>query len=190
MAENISIRSLEKYDINPFRKELLEEFAPVKKREYVSQDGKNGVQNILVANGTGEVIGESRLFRYKTVDTEQFTKIFTKRVAAIFDMTKPASRVFAYLQNVLPVGKDELYFDIIECKEFTGYTSVTSIWAGVKWLIENEFIARNRKTNFLFINSTIFFNGDRVAFVEVLTKRKKDDSIPENQMNMFEQTKK
>lgn len=177
-----NIRSLKGVEKNPFKKELLQDFQAVKKREYIDQEGQRGVVNTIISRD-GESVGESRFFRYKKYDPEQFAKIFVSRVSAMWDMPKPASRVFSYVLSMLPKDKDTIYMDINGAKKFTKYGNDTSVWNGIKWLMENDFLAKSDRTNIYFINPTIFFNGDRAAFVDMIIKE--DKSPNSNQIDLF-----
>jgi len=185
MGKISNIRSLSGHDRNPFRKELLEQFEPVKKREYISQEGDKGVANIITSRD-GEVVGESRFFRYKTYDSHQFAKVFTSRVTAMWDMPKPASRIFSYILTILVKDKDEIYFDANDAMKYTEYSSQGSIWQGVKWLLENDFIAKAHRTNVYYINPTIFFNGDRAAFVDLIIREDQPKAANPDQLSIFE----
>lgn len=183
MAREIkNIRSLKGVDKNPFKRELLEDFQVVKKREYIDQAGQKGVTNTIISRD-GEEVGESRFFRYKKYDSEQFAKVFVNRVSAMWDMPKPASRVFSYILSILPKDKDTIYMDINSTKKFTKYSNDASVWSGIKWLMENDFLAKSDRMNIYFINPTIFFNGDRAAFVDVLIKDDKKENP--NQTDLF-----
>lgn len=177
-----NIRQTEKHEKNPFRKELLEDFQVVKKREYMNVDGDRGVQNLVVTRDS-EVVGESRFFRYRRYDPEQFAKVFTRRVTAMWDMPKPAGRMFSFVLSVLPKDNDEIYIDVKDAMQFADYKTEKSIWEGIKWLLENEFLAKSTKTNFYFINPTIFFNGDRAAFVDLIVKE--NIQAATNQLDIF-----
>lgn len=155
---------------NPFATALLEEFQSVTRREYLNSDRSKGVVN-NITDSHNNLLGESRFFRVKKVDTATFTKVFTDKVSALWDMPSNATRVFAYIQTILHPNKDTIYFLPSEAQEKTNYTEAT-VWKGVKWLMENDFIAKSNKPYIYFINPTIFFNGDRVAFVEVIEKQR------------------
>jgi hypothetical protein len=183
-----NIRSLKGVNQNPFKKELLEDFQVIKKREYIDQEGRRGVTNTIV-NREDEVVGESRFFRYKKYDSEQFAKVFVSRISAMWDMSKTASRVFSYILSILPKDKDTIYMDVSSAKEFTTYKNDASIWNGMKWLMENDFIAKSDRTNIYFINPTIFFNGDRVAFVDILIKDHKKKILNQENPSRCDQKK-
>lgn len=181
-----NIRQSERHEKNPFTQELLEDFRVVKKREYMNTEGDKGVQN-LVISGNDEVVGESRFFRYRTYDPEQFAKVFTRKVTAMWDMPKPAGRMFSFVLSTLPKEKDEIYIDIKEAMQFADYKTEKSIWEGIKWLLENGFLAKSIRTNFYFINCTIFFNGNRAAFVEMIVKNSGDAA--DKQLDVFQEDK-
>jgi len=185
MKEIRNIRSVKGEAKNPFRKELLEDFQVVKKREYIDQAGQKGVTNTIISRD-GQEVGESRFFRYKKYDPEQFAKVFVSRVTAMWDMPKPASRVFSYILKILPKDKDTIYFDMKDCLKYTKYNNETSVWNGIRWLMMNDFVAKSDRTNLYFINPTIFFNGDRSAFVDVLIKDNKKENP--NQTDLFRNT--
>lgn len=187
-----NIRQSEKHEKNPFRKELLDEFQVVKKREYMEPSGDRGVQNLVISRD-GEAIGESRFFRFRKYDPEQFAKVFTSRVTAMWDMPKPASRMFSFVLSILPKEKDEIYLDIKEAMKFCDYKTEKSAWEGIKWLLENGFLAKSIRTNWYFTNTTIFFNGDRAAFVDLIIKQepnhnpKQTGLFPHNNLSLEQQ---
>ena len=166
---------MDKYDLrkmkglreNPFHEELLDEFKVTKKREYLS--GDKGVQQLIV-NNEDQIIGESRFFRIKKYDNEKFTKIFTARMTNMWDMIPSATRVYSYILTNLPKESTEMYLFIEDVKKFTRYKAENSVWRGINWLITNNFIAKSYKPGFYWLNPTLFFNGDRVAFVEMIVK--------------------
>ena len=164
--EITTLKSVPKYEENPFRKELLDDFQVQKKRKYITPQGDSAIQNILVSKDDGEIIGESQFYQYKKVDQEKFVKIFTKKLAVMWDMPNAASRVLTYVVSMLQKDSDRFYLNPTKAMKFCKYKSARSIWSGVKWLIENYLIAKSVDTNVYFINPTVMFNGDRVAFVE------------------------
>jgi hypothetical protein len=50
--------------------------------------------------------------------------------------------------------------------EYTGYNAKKTILNALSELLENKFIARGSNPYHYFINPTIFFNGDRLIFLE------------------------
>lgn len=176
------LRSSEKFRENPFREKLIQELVIRHQKKQVCVDGDNSTSQIVI-NGEGDVTGHASFYQIRRVDPAQFTKIFISRVAGIWDMPRPATRVFSYILNVLPKQKDEIFIDYEKALEFTEYSSHNSINNGLKWLIENEFVAKSIKPLHYFINPNIFFNGDRVAFVDFIAK----NSVPKSELEFKEE---
>ena len=96
----------------------------------------------------------------------------------MWDMIPPATRVYSYILFHLPIRKTEMYFDLDEMIEFTRYKSTTSIWKGIKWLIDNDFIEKGHKPGWFWLNPTLFFNGDRAIFVDTIVREGTDSLLP------------
>ena len=71
----------------------------------------------------------------------------------------------------LKPNQDYFYFDLDECKEYTGYKSQQSVYNGLGGLISNEIIARGKKDYIYYINPMVFFNGNRIAFTKMYVKK-------------------
>ena len=84
----------------------------------------------------------------------------------MFALSKAGVKVFAFIASVAKVNKDVVYFEIDECKKFTGYKTHVPILTGLSELIELQFIARTKVHYKYFINPTMFFNGSRIAFIK------------------------
>jgi len=122
-------------------------------------------EEIIVNKSTNEVTGHTAFMKFQTVDKEKFVKVFTENVSSLFDLSRPAIRVFCYVLDRAKPNIDQIIFDLEDAKEFTGYTSKGTIFKGVSELIENRIIARSKQYYIYYINPNIFFNGDRVSFV-------------------------
>ena len=122
-------------------------------------------EEIIVNKNTNEVTGHTAFMKFQTVDKEKFVKVFTENVSSLFDLSRPAIRVFCYIMDRVKPNIDEVTFTLDDAMEFTGYTSKATIFKGVSELIENRFIARSKQHYIFYINPNIFFNGDRVSFV-------------------------
>jgi len=83
-------------------------------------------------------------------------------------MPRSATDVFRYIIDNLQPNHDTIYLwekDIVP-----DHLTRTSFYRGKSWLSENDFIAPHEKPNVYFINPTVFFNGDRLALVNVWEK--------------------
>lgn len=161
------------FDTNPFIEEAIEEIkvSTGQKRQLIS--GTKDVTNHIV-NYDGEIVGHSRFVRFIEVDEEKFIKVYIKRFAAFYDLTKSGKRVFGYIiGHCLIPNKDIFYIDYEEAKLVTGYRTVTVIRSGISSLIENKIIARSRSPYKYYMNPLTFFNGDRVSFAKTYIKNRK-----------------
>lgn len=167
MGKEISLRGSKSWRENPFIESTVEavsEHTIVQKR-FARSEMKN--KAAIVNVGSGDIVGETALMTYKTVDNEQFAKVYTKGVAKWSGMTPSTARVFEYILNSLKPNDDTvMVYEPIFLEENDGI-SKNSFYRAIGWLIKNEFIAKSVYPNVYFINPTLFFNGSRLALVEV-----------------------
>lgn len=153
------------YKVNnksPFMDELLEVEISSRRRIIA---GKS--PSMIVNSDTGQVEGVQTFAVLEKVDKEQFTKIYRQGLAGMFGLSKSGVKVFSFIASIVRPNKDEVIFEMDECKKFTGYKTHAPIMTGLSELIENNFIARSNKHYRYFINPSMFFNGSRVAFIKM-----------------------
>jgi hypothetical protein len=124
--------------------------------------------------------------RYIEVDEAQFTKLYVSELSALFDLTKPAIRVFAYLLTALRPNKDTILFIMDDCLEFTKYKSKKDVLSGLSCLIESKIIARSKQEFIYYINPLIFFNGNRITFAKSYIKQTRNNYTPMQSFNQIE----
>lgn len=160
--KNISVFKQE--ESNPFIDDLVE--VKVSKRNIVA--GKTS--HVLIDEETGEMVGNAAIMNIRKYDPTQFIKFYTGKISLVFELSKRAQSVFSYIiENTIP-NKDFVYVDIEDCMKETGYKSRATVISGLSELIEKKFIARSSSQVKYFINPTIFFNGNRVSFIETAVK--------------------
>lgn len=149
-------------DTSPFINDLVEMEISNRRRIIAGKSSE-----VLVNNTTGEVHGSTVFAINEKVDKEEFTKIYRKGLAGMFGLSRAGIKVFAFIATIVKPNKDMIYFEIKDCKKFTGYKSHQPINTGLSELIESKFIARTDAPYRYFINPTMFFNGSRVAFIKI-----------------------
>jgi len=161
---------------NPFLNETL----------YHVEKGKKSVlfgnkEGDYIMDKEGEAVGHSVFVKRIDVDKAQFAKIYINNLASWFELSKTGIRIFAYILNNLKPNNDNFIFSYESCMEYTGYKTRKSIADGIRELIENDFIARGINQYIYFINPTIFFNGDRITFLNHyrIREQKKEQKIDE-----------
>lgn len=172
--------SVVRYKFNPFLSDLV-----INLREKQVRLGSLGKDShVLVNESTGQSQG-THLVTYRSVDTEQFLKLFTKNIALTFDLTSPGIKAFNVLCWAVQVGalaKDEVSLDTIALEDFLAAHknrnpplkdfSVATFKRGLTELEAAKLIAKTVRAGRYFVNPSFVFNGDRVAFTTVIERKK------------------
>lgn len=155
---------------NPFLMDTAQHIEKGDKVILMSTDSADRVVSV-----EGEVRGHSLFAKRIKIDKAQFTKIYINNIAVWFGLSKAGIRIFGYVVSILKPNNDSFNFDFQNCMEFTGYTARKTIITGMSELLENKFIARGANPYHFFINPTVFFNGDRVSFLERYEIKESDE---------------
>ena len=75
-------------------------------------------------------------------------------------MPIPAFAVFRYILNFVKYS-DIITLDINKICKFTKYKNKSSIYSGIRWLIDNKFIAKKNEDVY-WINFHYFYRGNRL----------------------------
>jgi regulatory protein YycH of two-component signal transduction system YycFG len=109
--------------------------------------------------------------RREVKDTEQFVKFYMDNLKLFFNLSPRALKVVSYVMSVTKPNIDNIYFDMEDCKNYTSINSKTTIISALSELISNDFLAVSSKRYLYFINPSIFFNGNRVTFINSAIKQ-------------------
>lgn len=160
---------------SPDRNPLIEDNAVLTKRRYV----RTGRSRDLVDPQTGEVSAVATIHTVEERDDAEFVKVFAAGVQAMYGLTKTGMRVFQAVldeyQNTSMAGgfADSVYLywfgnglngRVLDMGERTFHT-------GFKELLLNRFLAP-RSANLYWVNSSLFFKGDRVKFITEYRKKR------------------
>jgi len=175
-----------RYAESPFRTDLV---IPVKDRQVrLSRLGRDS--NVLVNNGTGEVQG-THVTTFKRVDGERFIKLFTQNIALTFDLKAAGIKAFtvlAWAMQEKSIEKDLVPLDKLVLDEFLDKNSLKmsqpTFWRGLAELEQAKIIAKHIRQGWYFINPNFIFNGDRIAFTQVIERDRKADT---KTIDMFEE---
>lgn len=166
-----------RYEKNPFLEDMI---IPTKNRSVrLNKLGKGN--NVLINQSTGEFMG-THVTTYRKVDSDQFIKIFTQNIALTFNLDQAGIKAFSILawavQNTA-VAKDQVQLDSITLKKFLEFQenknlklSLSTFRKGVSSLEKNKIIAKCIRPGDYFINPNFVFNGDRIAFTNVIEREK------------------
>lgn len=173
-GQKLSI-NLRKLDYSPSFNPLVEPQTIKAKRRLV----KSGRTEDLVNQATGEITGVAAIHQIEERDDAEFVKVFAAGVAASYDLTKTAQRVFQvvldqYQRTPMSKGYADYvnlfwFGDGIEGRD-VGMSEKT-FQRGLKELLAKRFIYPKDSASF-WTNPALFFKGDRVLFIKEYRRRK------------------
>lgn len=180
----MSTINLRKLDFSPLVNPLVEPQQIQSKRRFV----RSGRADELINPATGEVHGVATIHLVEERDDAEFVKVFAAGVAASYELSKTAQRVFQVVIDVYqrtPMSRgfadsiDLFWFgDGIEGRD-VGMSEKT-FQRGLKELLEKRFLYPKTPTSF-WTNPALFFKGDRVLFVKEYRRRREgSDEVERN----------
>lgn len=161
MEKKLSVSSAEKHEHNPFLGEDLFKIDKGRKQIIVG-----GTKDVLVDSETGETKGMAFMHRIKTVDKAQFVKLYVSEIQSLFDLSRTGLKVFGFVINSLRINGDTIYINHRKVMEYCEYKSTRPVYKGLAELLNNNIIAMSKDANMWYINPSIVFNGDRIAFIK------------------------
>lgn len=143
---------------------------------------KVGKKRITVGGGThvadsGEYLSHSGIHIVKETDSEEFLKIYTKNVRAIFDLKPTTQRVLQFLMSELQKtpNADAIYLVWMGAEEYFSHENLSvsrpSFQRALKELLDKGFIAESTRPSMFWFNPNLFFNGDRMTFIHEYRRR-------------------
>lgn len=172
-----------KFERNPFvfedtEKATLKLEIPTKTKKKIVGNSDLGVVNVH----TGEVEGGNFLWTNKTVDDEQFAKIYIKEISSLYDLTKTGFRALSFILSKLEPNKDLVYVYYPDMQEYCGWTIRKTCNSGLKELLTAKIIAPSLQPGFWFINPHVVFNGNRLTLVTNYTRKGTNEQTNDIQM--------
>lgn len=168
-----SLKTL-RHDVSPLVNPLLEPQQITTKRRFV----RSGRAEDLVNPQTGEIHGIATVHQVEERDDAEFVKVFAAGVAASYELSKTAQRVFqVVLDQYQRTPMSRGFADHVNLFWFDGGIdgravdmSERTFMRGLKELLEKRFIASKDGTAF-WTNPALFFKGDRVLFIKEYRRR-------------------
>lgn len=161
----------QKYKENPFMSEDGKGIV-VYKNKY-TQVETNGPLAIT-DTGSGETMNIAQVRKVELVDSDRFVKLYIANLDSFFDLKPGTIRIMtAVLSEVADARNahgDTIYLNYNRVKEYfsakgTKPPARPTFFSAMAEMVEKGFLAPSVDTNLWFINPTIFFNGDRIRFV-------------------------
>lgn len=190
-SKSLQKTRLLKYDSNPFvDDDLLLQLSGLKNVRYTETS-----RNAIVDTQTGEYTPAIlQVVKTTRADKEQFVKLYTTHLKVFFELSSPTFKLLQYVLNVIQMEAkntdlvDLSLEDAISFFSKRGEKISRAVWfRGLKELIEKQFLAKNRKfSSKYFINPKLFFNGDRIDFIERFELEKKQEVITKEEYKLKE----
>ena len=175
MSDKLSLKAMKSEMMSPLINPLVEPQQLKTRRRLV----RSGRSEDLVNQATGEISGVAAIHQIEERDDAEFVKVFAAGVAATYDLTKTAQRVFqVVLDQYQRTPMSRGYADSVELFWFgsgingrdAGMSERT--WMrGLKELLEKRFLYP-KTTSTYWTNPALFFKGDRVLFIKEYRRRK------------------
>lgn len=166
--------------MNPVHNPLIEPQEITTKRRYV----RSGRADALISASTGEISAIATIQTVEERDDAEFVKVFAAGVAASYELTKTAQRVFQIVLNQYqktPMSKG--FADSLELYWFNDGLdgqnigmSERTFQRGLKELLVKRFLSPKTPTSF-WVNPALFFKGDRVMFIKEYKRKKQAEEI-------------
>lgn len=163
------VSDLSKLKYSPTVNPLMEPQQIRSKRRYV----RSGRADELISASTGEIMGVATIHQVEERDDAEFVKVFAAGVAASYELTKTAQRVFSVVLDQYqrtPMNRGfadhvNLFWfgDGIEGRD-VGMSEYT-FKRGLRELLDKKFLAPKDGVSF-WTNPALFFKGDRVLFIK------------------------
>jgi len=142
-----------------------------------------GTKKISVSGGRhisddGESVEHSGIHIVRQVDESQFLKVYTKNIKAIFDLKPSTQKILQYLMQTLQrtPNVEGVYLSWFGAAEYFTeenlQMSKASFHRAMKELLQKKFIAESMEPNMFWFNPNLFFNGNRMTFVNEYRKVK------------------
>ncbi len=140
---------------------------------------RSGRSDELVNPATGEVVGVAAIHQVEERDDAEFVKVFAGGVAAAYDLTRTAQRVFSvvldeYQRTPMAGGYADsvrlFWFDDGLDGRAVGLSEYT-FKRGLRELLDKGFLYPKDPAAF-WVNPAMFFKGDRVMFIKEYRRRK------------------
>lgn len=137
----------------------------------------------------GEILAGAEIRKVSMVDSDKFVKVFTNKIGLFFGLSLRAQKLLEVLMaqmSAMP-GGDRIYLNSTTVERYMadqgrkGLARATYARA-LDEMLEKGFIARSDQQHLYFINPAIFFNGDRIRFVEEFRRKKAERRADERQL--------
>lgn len=151
-----TIKDYEVYSVNPSTVLIsdVKVINQIKKGEIKRmQDLDTGEETII------QEMGEHLVFKK---DSREYRKVYVDSLPTVSMLSSAGLKVWCYVLARLIAKKDEVFINLEDCMEYTGYKTRANIYNGIINLLEHGLLFKKVGSGVYFINVNIFFNGNRI----------------------------
>lgn len=145
-----------------------------RKRTVVVKGGK-----AIVDGETGQTEDLAEVVMVREVDDQQFVKLFTQNLRVFFDLSPGAMKLLQVVLHQVQKtpNHDQIMLNLALVEDYFTRSqqepmSKASFHRAIHELLEKKFLAESVLTGLYFINPHLFFNGDRVRFVQEFRRKR------------------
>lgn len=170
------ITNLRTISPSPLVNPLIQPQQITTKRRYV----RSGKSEELINSSTGEIVGVAAIHQVEERDDADFVKIFAAGVAASYELSKTAQRVFQVVLGQYertPMSRG--FADYVNLYWFDNgidghavMMTERTFQRGLRELLDKRFLYPKDGVSF-WTNPALFFKGDRVIFIKEYHRRVK-----------------
>lgn len=137
---------------------------------------KNGNKALVLDGNTGEHIGHmgAVFLEEKTVDTEQFIKLFTAGVEELMGLTSAGLKIFRLIYELMLETPNTDFFTLdfktLKALKRWDYSQPT-FNSGLNELLSKSIIFKSVAPAQYFVNVALFYNGDRITLVRSFQRK-------------------
>jgi hypothetical protein len=149
----------------------------------------------IVDGETGQVEDMAEIVMVREVDDEQFVKLFTQNLRIFFDLTPGTLKLLQVVLHQVQKtpNHDQIMLNLAVVEDYFTRAhlepmSKASFHRAVHELLDKKFIAESVLTGLYFINHHLFFNGDRVRFVQEFRRKRANATHADQVKSLNEHT--
>ncbi len=143
---------------------------------------QNGNKALVIDEGTGEQMGKmgAVFIEEKTVDTEQFIKIYAQGIEELANLSSAGLKVFKLIYTMMIDNPNSdlftLDYNALKALEKWDYSKPT-FHTGMNELLAKEIIFKSINPAQYFLNIRLFYNGNRITKVQTYKLKSTTDKI-------------
>lgn len=150
-----------------------------------------GTKKVTISGGfvtnleSGETVQHAGIHKVEYVDEDRFVKLFTQNLKVFFDLTSASQKVLQCVLATLQenVGSEGIFLPWFAVEDYSKAhdlkISRATFHRALREMLEKGFLAESENQNFYWINPHLFFNGNRMVFINEYRKRVPGEQQPD-----------